>query len=68
MADRRPTCRTYEVDEKPVVARSVRPLTEKDLAALAEFQELLRRQASVRAAIEQKQVGDGESDASIDNR
>lgn len=63
MAEQRPICRAYDVDGQPVVARSTRPLTEKDLAALAEFQELLRTQANLRAAVERKEAT--EPDASI---
>ena len=68
MAGQKPTCRTYNVDGQPVTARSARPLTARDLAALAEFQQFLQRQARVRAAIEQKTTGGDEPDVSIADR
>lgn len=45
MADRRPTCRTVDVDGQAVRVRGVGPPTEHDLAIIRDFAALLRQRA-----------------------
>lgn len=59
MAEPRPTCRTVDVDGQPVLARSRGPLTDTDMAALAEFRAYLQAQAKLKKIIERRQDGRG---------
>lgn len=45
---RKPQCRQLDVDGKPVRARAVGELTEADIKAIREFQELLKSKGRCR--------------------